>query len=112
MQKKVVKVEFGIIQDIEKMVNESESIWKSANSKVGSILRSAKDKVQSEIKPMVEIRVELFKIGQDFETKADQLGLSNADKNKYLKSVDNAIKAIDKRIDSLEEVNRLINMRF
>jgi len=107
-----VKVELGAIQDIEKMVGEAEQLWKSTESKVGNILRNAMDKVQSEVKPMVQLRVKLFDVSREFDTKADELGLDSSTKNKYLSSVQNAIKALDKRIDYLGEVNSAIINRF
>jgi len=107
-----VKVELGAIQDLEKMVGEAEQLWKSTESKVGNILRNAMDKVQSEVKPMVQLRVKLFNVSRDFDTKADELGLDSSTKNKYLSSVENAIKALDKRIDYLGEVNSAIINRF
>lgn len=107
-----VKVELGAIQDLEKMVGEAEQLWKSTESKVGNILRNAMDKVQSEVKPMVQLRVKLFNVSREFDTKADELGLDSSTKNKYLSSVENAIKALDKRIDYLGEVNSAIINRF
>jgi chromosome segregation ATPase len=107
-----VKVELGAIQDIEKMVGEAEQLWKSTESKVGNILRNAMDKVQSEVKPMVQLRVKLFNVSREFDTKADELGLDSSTKSKYLSSVENAIKALDKRIDYLGEVNSAIINRF
>ena len=107
-----VKVELGAIQDLEKMVGEAEQLWKSTESKVGNILRNAMDKVQSEVKPMVQLRVKLFNVSREFDTKADELGLDSSTKSKYLSSVENAIKALDKRIDYLGEVNSAIINRF
>jgi len=106
------KVELGAIQDLEKMVNEAEQLWKSTESKVGNILRNAKDKVQSEVKPMAQIRVKLFNVSREFDTKADELGLDSSTKGKYLSKVQSAIKALDKRINYLGEVNSAINSRF
>ena len=106
------RVELGLQQDLEKMVNEAEQLWKSTESKVGNILRNAKDKVQSEVKPMAQIRVKLFNVSREFDTKADELGLDSSTKGKYLSKVQSAIKALDKRINYLGEVNSAINSRF
>ena len=111
MQKKVVKVELGVVQDIEKMVSKLDQLWKSADSKISSIYRTAQDKADAQVKPLVQLRAKLFDVGREFETKADELGLSNADKNKYLNIVDKALKQSARRIEALQEVRGLIIMR-
>jgi predicted Zn-dependent protease len=106
------KVELGAMQDIDKMVSEAEQLWKSTESSVGNILRNAMDKVQAEVKPMVQMRADLFNASREFEAKADELGLDSSVKSGYLKSAYGTIKTLDKRIDYLGEVNSAIMQRF
>lgn len=107
-----VKVELGMIQDIQKKVDKAEQTWKSAESNIGNILRAADDKVMAEMKPLNEIGFDLRKDMNDFESKADELGLDSGEKNKYVKQIQSALDAIEKRIDYLDQVGRVIKQNF
>jgi hypothetical protein len=88
-------VELGLMQDFDKMQSEAEQLWKSAENKVGNILRTAMDKVDSELNPMNQIRAKLSNMIREFDTKADELGLDNSVKNGYIKSGLGTIDALD-----------------
>jgi len=106
------KVELGMIQDFEKMQSEAEQLWKSAENQVGNILRNAMDKVDSELKPMNQIRAKLSNMINQFDAKADELGLDNSIKNGYIKSGLGSIDALDKRINYLSDINSAIRQKF
>ena len=105
-------VELGLMQDFDKMQSEAEQLWKSAENKVGNILRTAMDKVDSELNPMNQIRAKLSNMIREFDTKADELGLDNSVKNGYIKSGLGTIDALDKRINYLGEINSAIRQKF
>lgn len=107
-----VKVELGMIQDIQKKVDKAEQTWKSAESNIGNILRAADDKVMAEMKPLNEIAFDLRKDMNDFESKADELGLDSGEKNKYVKQIQSALDAIEKRTDYLDQVGKVIRQNF
>ena len=107
-----VKVELGLMQDFEKMQSEAEQLWKSAENQVGNILRNAMDKVDSELKPMNQIRAKLSNMINQFDAKADELGLDNSVKNGYIKSGLGSIEALDKRINYLSDINSAIRQKF
>lgn len=106
------EVELGLMQDFDKMQSEAEQLWKSAENKVGNILRTAMDKVDSELNPMNQIRAKLSNMIREFDTKADELGLDNSVKNGYIKSGLGTIDALDKRINYLGEINSAIRQKF
>ncbi len=106
------KVELGMIQDIQKKVDKAEQTWKSAESNIGNILRTADDKVMAEMKPLNEIAFDLRKEKNDFEAKADELGLDSGEKNKYVKQIQSALDAIEKQTDYLSQVGRVIKQNF
>ena len=106
------KVELGLMQDFEKMQSEAEQLWKSAENQVGNILRNAMDKVDSELKPMNQIRAKLSNMINQFDAKADELGLDNSIKNGYIKSGLGSIEALDKRINYLSDINSAIRQKF
>lgn len=106
------KVELGMIQDIQKKVDKAEQTWKSAESNIGNILRTADDKVMAEMKPLNEIAFDLRKEKNDFEAKADELGLDSGEKNKYVKQIQSALDAIEKRVDYLGQVGKVIRQNF
>lgn len=107
-----VKVELGLMQDFEKLQSEAEQLWKSAENQVGNILRNAMDKVDSELKPMNQIRAKLSSIINQFDAKADELGLDNSVKNGYIKSGLGSIEELDKRINYLSDINSAIRQKF
>ena len=107
-----VKVELGMIQDIQKKIDKAEQTWKSAESNIGNILRAADDKVMAEMEPLNEIAFDLRKEKNDFEAKADELGLDSGEKNKYVKQIQSALDAIEKRTDYLDQVGKVIRQNF
>lgn len=110
--REVKKIELGLIQEINKKVDKADSVWKSTNSKVASILKSAADKASSEIRELVNIRVDLYREKQEFQNKAEQLGLDSSTISRYTSKIDTTIKALDKQIDYLGQSIRTIQGQF
>ena len=110
--REVKKIELGLIQEINKKVDKADSVWKSTNSKVASILKSAADKANSELKELVTLRQDLYGEKQDFQNKAEQLGLDNATMSRYTSKIDTTIKALDKQYEYLKQSIRAIRSQF
>ena len=70
------------------------------------------DQVKEEMKPLNEIAFDLRKEKNDFEAKADELGLDSGEKNKYVKQIQSALDAIEKQTDYLSQVGRVIKQNF
>ena len=96
------KVELGLAQDIDKIVQNSESSWKSANKNVASILGNAARKAVTELRPLNRLIADLKSIKRDFDNDADKAGLDNATKKRYERKIDNALKALDRQVRYLE----------
>lgn len=104
-----MRVELGMAQDIQKDIAKAESLFKSSLGSVGQILKAAVDKIDAEVRPLNDLRVKLYTQGQKFKTQSEQLGL---DSSEVMRDVNNAIDAIDKRVDYMQQVNNVIRQNF
>ena len=100
-----INVKLGMLDDIKDANNKLEAAWKEGQSVRSNALKEAKMKVDSEIKKMVDIRVETFKLISEFESRAKDLGLDGSnlpqvkEGKKSLEIMDVRIKELSKGFD-------------
>ena len=94
------KIELSMLTDVEKLSSDLESAWKKGGSVRASALREAKKKTDSEVKNMVSMRVSAWKLINEFEMKANEIGF-DAKKTKSYQQAVKALSVMDIRIDEL-----------
>jgi len=94
------KIELSMLTDVEKLSSDLESAWKKGGSVRASALREAKKKTDSEVKNMVSMRVSAWKLINEFEMKASEIGF-DAKKTKSYQQAVKALSVMDIRIDEL-----------